>query len=94
VQGNGGDLKIGLPLQSVSESDEEMFHQPLRLSVVIEAPLERVSEILDRNPDMKCLITNEWIYLMVMDPLKDTEPKLFMPQSNLTEVESNMSAIS
>jgi hypothetical protein len=43
---------------------------------------------------MKCLITNEWIYLMVMDPLKDTEPKLFMPQSNLTEVESNMSAIS
>jgi len=94
VQGNGGDLKIGLPLQSVSESDEEMFHQPLRLSVVIEAPLERVSEILDRNPDMKCLITNEWIYLMVMDPLKNTEPKLFMPQSNPTEFKSNMSAIS
>ena len=91
VQGNGGDLKIGLPLQSVSATDEEMFHQPLRLSVIIEAPLERVSEILEKNPSMKNLITNEWIYLMVMDPLKDAEPKLFMPQSNLTEVESEIS---
>jgi hypothetical protein len=43
---------------------------------------------------MKCLITNEWIYLLLMDPLKDAEPIIFMPQSNPTEVESNMSAIS
>jgi uncharacterized protein YbcC (UPF0753/DUF2309 family) len=29
VQGNGGDIKMGLPLQSVMESDLEMYHQPL-----------------------------------------------------------------
>ncbi len=46
VQGNGGDLKMGLPLQSLNESDTEMYHQPLRLSVVIHAPLNRVSEII------------------------------------------------
>jgi uncharacterized protein YbcC (UPF0753/DUF2309 family) len=38
VQGNGGDIKMGLPLQSVMESDLEMYHQPLRLSVAIQAP--------------------------------------------------------
>jgi uncharacterized protein YbcC (UPF0753/DUF2309 family) len=39
------DIKMGLPLQSVMESDLEMYHQPLRLSVAIQAPLARVSDI-------------------------------------------------
>jgi uncharacterized protein YbcC (UPF0753/DUF2309 family) len=67
VQGNG-DIKMGLPLQSVMESDLEMYHQPL-LSVAIQAPLARVSDILLRNEHLKNLLDNEWIYLMVMDPL-------------------------
>ncbi|MDP5157789.1 MAG: DUF2309 domain-containing protein [Flaviramulus sp.] len=69
VQGNGGDVKIGLPLQSLMSSDSEMYHQPLRLSVMIQAPLTRVTEILLRNEHLKNLLDNEWIYLMVMDPL-------------------------
>jgi uncharacterized protein YbcC (UPF0753/DUF2309 family) len=68
VQGNGGDLKMGLPLQSLNTSDTEMYHQPLRLSVVIHAPLNRVSEIIAKNKNLKDLLDNEWIYLMVMDP--------------------------
>jgi uncharacterized protein YbcC (UPF0753/DUF2309 family) len=36
VQGNGGDIKWDF-LQSVMESDLEMYHQPLRLSVAIQA---------------------------------------------------------
>lgn len=70
VQGNGGDLKMGLPLQSVMESDLEMYHQPLRLSVLIQAPLSRVSAVLARNEHLKNLLDNKWIYLMVMDPLE------------------------
>lgn len=93
VQGNGGDLKIGIPLQSVMASDEEMFHQPLRLSVIIEAPLERVSDILDRNPNLKSLITNEWIYLMVMDPLKDAKPRIFMPKSESAKAQRKISVL-
>jgi uncharacterized protein YbcC (UPF0753/DUF2309 family) len=73
VQGNGGDLKTGLPLQSVNISDKEIFHQPLRLSVIIQAPLERVALILERNNQLKTLIQNEWIYLMVMDPLSSNQ---------------------
>jgi uncharacterized protein YbcC (UPF0753/DUF2309 family) len=68
VQGNGGDLKMGLPLQSLFGSDDVMYHQPLRLSVFIQAPIARVSEILSRNSNLKTLLDNEWIYLMVMDP--------------------------
>lgn len=70
VQGNGGDLKMGLPMQSLFESDEIMYHKPLRLSVLINAPIDRVSEIIERNENIKSLIDNEWIYLMVIDPLQ------------------------
>lgn len=77
VQGNGGDLKIGLPLQSLFGSDDAMYHQPLRLSVMIQAPIERVSGILSRNENLKILLDNEWIYLMVMDPLKDNRIKRY-----------------
>ena len=71
VQGNGGDLKSGLPLQSLLQTDEEYYHQPLRLSVVIQSPVSRIDEILGRNENLKSLLDNEWIYLMVMDPLQE-----------------------
>ena len=77
VQGNGGDLKMGLPLQSLFGSDDAMYHQPLRLSVMIQAPIERVSGILSRNENLKILLDNEWIYLMVMDPLKENRIKRY-----------------
>ena len=73
VQGNGGDLKMGLPLQSLFSSDDAMHHQPLRLSVMIQAPIARVSEILLSNSNLKTLLNNEWIYLMVMDPKQNNE---------------------
>jgi uncharacterized protein YbcC (UPF0753/DUF2309 family) len=71
VQGNGGDLKIGLPLQSVNESDEKLYHQPLRLSVLIQAPKENIEEILLKNENLRTLFDNEWIYLLVMDPTSE-----------------------
>lgn len=71
VQGNGGDLKMGLPLQSLFGTDVNMYHQPLRLSVMIQAPIQRVSEILVQHSNLKSLLDNEWIYLMVMDPEQD-----------------------
>tara|TARA_R110002126_G_scaffold55819_6_gene149694 strand:+ start:7837 stop:10149 length:2313 start_codon:yes stop_codon:yes gene_type:complete len=81
VQGNGGDLKMGLPLQSLYGSDETMYHQPLRLSVLIQAPIERVSDIIARNEATKRLLDNEWIYLMVMDPTANN--KVFSYQKSM-----------
>ena len=77
VQGNGGDLKIGLPLQSIYQSDSELYHQPLRLSALIQAPIQRIEDILSRNTHIKSLLDNEWIYLMVMDPMEDNKIKRY-----------------
>jgi uncharacterized protein YbcC (UPF0753/DUF2309 family) len=77
VQGNGGDLKMGLPLQSVSETDSKMYHQPLRLSVLINAPLPIIIDILSRNEHLQSLLDQEWIYLMVMDPRDDNRIKIY-----------------
>ncbi|WP_224484908.1 DUF2309 domain-containing protein [Robertkochia aurantiaca] len=70
LQGNGGDLKSGLPLQSLRETDSQLYHQPLRLSVLIEAPIERVTGILKRNASLQQLLDNQWIHLLVTDPTK------------------------
>jgi uncharacterized protein YbcC (UPF0753/DUF2309 family) len=67
VEGNGGDLKMGLPIESLKLTDTEMYHQPLRLSVIIQAPLEWIEKILRNNPNLKNLCDNEWIYLLVLE---------------------------
>ena len=37
LEGNAGDLKVGLPWQSVHDG-KRLVHEPLRLNVFIEAP--------------------------------------------------------
>ncbi|NBC57707.1 MAG: DUF2309 family protein [Bacteroidetes bacterium] len=71
VMGNGSDLKIGLPLQSVKETDDKLYHQPLRLSVYIHAPKNRIENILSKNENLKQLLDNEWIYLLCIDPYEE-----------------------
>jgi uncharacterized protein YbcC (UPF0753/DUF2309 family) len=67
-QGNGGDLMGGLPLQSLMSADEKPYHQPLRLSTVIYAPVDRVTEILSANDSLTELLDNGWLSLSVVDP--------------------------
>lgn len=66
VEGNGGVLRGGLPWQSVHDGDKFM-HDPVRLSVCVEAPKEAVTDILNRHPDVRALFDNRWLYLFVMD---------------------------
>jgi uncharacterized protein YbcC (UPF0753/DUF2309 family) len=72
-QGNGGDLMRGLPLQSVKQADDEPYHQPLRLSTVIHAPVERVTDILSAHANLVELLDNDWLSLTVVDPTRDHE---------------------
>ncbi|ELZ06375.1 hypothetical protein C482_01105 [Natrialba chahannaoensis JCM 10990] len=82
VQGNGGDLMTGLPLQSLKADDERPFHQPLRLSAVIHAPVDRVTEILREHDDVERLVANGWIGgLTVVDPTQDN--RVFHYQGDL-----------
>lgn len=71
LQGNGSDLKIGLPLQSLMRSDEQVFHNPIRLSALIQAPKRHITQILESDEKLKSLVGNEWIYIFVMDPERD-----------------------
>ncbi|WP_276258311.1 DUF2309 domain-containing protein [Haloglomus litoreum] len=70
-QGNGGDLMTGLPLQSLMAADDEPHHQPLRLSTVVHAPVERVTEVLAEHGDVAGLLDNDWLSLTVVDPTQD-----------------------
>jgi uncharacterized protein YbcC (UPF0753/DUF2309 family) len=65
-EGNGGDLRIGLPMQSLHDG-ERWMHDTLRLSVYIDAPAEAIADIASRHQVVSQLIDNEWLYLYRLD---------------------------
>jgi uncharacterized protein YbcC (UPF0753/DUF2309 family) len=66
LEGNGGTLRAGLPWQSVHEG-ESYAHDPLRLSVCIQAPREAMSDILKRHDSVRALFDNRWLHLFALD---------------------------
>lgn len=66
IEGNGGAMRAGLPWQSVHDG-ENYAHEPLRLTVCIEAPREAMSEILKRHDDVRALFDNRWLHLFALD---------------------------
>lgn len=65
-EGNGGDLRIGLPMQSVHDGTRFM-HTPLRLSVFLDAPAEAIFDIYKRTDVVRQLVDNDWLYLNRFD---------------------------
>ena len=66
VEGNGGTLRAGLPWQSLHDG-VALAHEPLRLSVCIEAPREAMTAILERHPAVRALFDNRWLHLFALD---------------------------
>ena len=66
-EGNGGDLRIGLPLQSLHDG-ERWMHTPLRLSVFIEAPRDGIEAVLNKHELVRHLVDNRWLHLFRIDP--------------------------
>jgi uncharacterized protein YbcC (UPF0753/DUF2309 family) len=62
IAGHNGDLQLGLPWQSVSDG-ERLLHEPQRLLAVVQAPLSRIDEIVERNPILQQLFGNDWVAL-------------------------------
>lgn len=65
LEGTAGDLRVGLPWQSVHDGVDYQ-HDPLRLSVVVEAPIEAMTAVLERNDHIRDLCDNRWVYLFAM----------------------------
>lgn len=66
IEGNGGNMRAGLSQQSVHDG-ETLVHEPLRLSVCIEAPVEAMTAILEKHPNVRELFDNRWLHLFAMD---------------------------
>ena len=65
-EGNGGDLRIGLPLQSLHDGTR-WVHEPLRLSVFIEAPADAIDRVLAKHARVRQLVEGRWLHLFQLD---------------------------
>lgn len=62
LEGNGGDLKVGLPLQSIHDGTR-FVHEPRRLAVYLDAAPERIAAVLQRHPGVRQLFDHGWLHL-------------------------------
>ncbi|MBL7019958.1 MAG: DUF2309 domain-containing protein [Nitrospinaceae bacterium] len=77
MYGSQSDLCGGLPIQTVFDG-EKPYHEPMRLFVILEAPLDRIADIVGRHDILQRLTKNQWINLVGLDP--DTK-EFFLFQS-------------
>ena len=62
LEGNAGDLKTGLPWQSVHDG-KNFVHEPLRLNVFIEAPQAEMDRLIAKHESVRQLVGNGWVHL-------------------------------
>lgn len=62
MNGFQGDLRTGLPLQTVE------IHEPVRILFVIETTAQRLMKVVRANPELVEFVCNQWIRVAVMDP--------------------------
>ncbi|MGC8529354.1 MAG: YbcC family protein [Leptospirillia bacterium] len=73
LEGNGGDLRTGLALQSLHDG-ERFIHEPLRLHVLVAAPSEAIRQIVERHALLKNLVKGGWILVYRLIPGALPEP--------------------
>lgn len=67
LEGNGGDLRAGLSLQSVHDG-QNWRHEPVRLSAFIEAPIEAIEQVIAGHDMLRNLLDNRWMHLLHITP--------------------------
>jgi uncharacterized protein YbcC (UPF0753/DUF2309 family) len=65
-EGQGGDLRFGLPRQSVHDGTR-WRHTPIRLSVFVAADAERIERALATSEPARQLVENGWLHLFRVD---------------------------
>ncbi|MDV3134279.1 DUF2309 domain-containing protein [Mycobacterium sp. 29Ha] len=70
VAGHVGDLRLGLPWQSVAHQDR-LVHEPQRLLAIVQAPLERIDVVVARNPILQQMFGNDWVCLAAREQATD-----------------------
>lgn len=80
-EGNGGDLRIGLPWQSVHDG-QQLRHTPLRLAVFIEAPRAMIDAVLARHETVRHLVAHGWLALYALEGEPDAAPQVLRRQAD------------
>lgn len=62
MNGFQGDLRTGLPLQTVE------VHEPVRILFIVETTPQRLMGVVRANPELVEFVCNRWIRLATMDP--------------------------
>ncbi len=62
LEGNAGDLRTGLPLQSVHDG-RRFVHEPVRLGALIDAPATAIEAVIGKHARIRELVDNEWLHL-------------------------------
>jgi uncharacterized protein YbcC (UPF0753/DUF2309 family) len=65
IEGNAGDLRPGLPLQSIHDGSG-FVHEPRRLTVFVESEPSRIDAVLAAHPGVKQLFDHGWIHLIAL----------------------------
>jgi uncharacterized protein len=66
LEGNAGDLKAGLPWQSLHDGTE-LTHEPVRLCVLIAAPRDAIDAAIEKHASARDLVENRWLHLLRID---------------------------
>ena len=61
--GEGRDLRVGVPWQSVAVADR-LYHESMRLLAVVQAPLDRLDTVIGRNTVLGQLVNGQWLHLV------------------------------
>jgi len=64
LEGNGGDLRIGLSEQSLRDNNSGLQHEPLRLTAFIEAPQDAMNRIIAGNEALGRLVNHRWLTIV------------------------------
>jgi uncharacterized protein len=62
MTGSSSDLRIGLAKQMVE------LHEPVRITIIIEAEAEVVMRLVEAHPRMARMVKNEWIHFALVHP--------------------------
>ncbi|WP_256211898.1 DUF2309 domain-containing protein [Nitrosomonas eutropha] len=76
MTGNLSDLRTGLPAQTVMRHGQP-YHEPLRLIVMIEAPLDFARRAIEAVAKVKSLVQGQWVRTIVLDPTQDMQAYVF-----------------
>lgn len=66
MEGNCGDLKTGLPIQSIHDGGKYV-HEPRRLTVFIDATRDSIDRVLAEQDGVRQLFDNGWIHLVALE---------------------------